>query len=188
VVRKDVQNSSFIVAFQSPAQGEPDMYALDLAANILGNGTSSRLYKRLVYQKQVATSTYAFNYAMKEAGVYATGVMMKPGMDYKESLDIIYNELWKIRNTKVSDLELQKAKTQVIKELVDSLKTMDGKARALAVNEIVTGSYDNLFKDMEKYQAVTADDIKRVSEKYTNQTQRSIIVLEPKEKKGAANE
>jgi zinc protease len=41
---------------------------------------------------------------------------------------------------------------------------------------------------MEKYQAVTADDIKRVSEKYTNQTQRSIIVLEPKEKKGAANE
>ncbi len=188
VIRKDVQNSSFIVAFQSPAQGEPDMYALDLAANILGNGTSSRLYKRLVYQKQVATSTYAFNFAMKEAGVYATGVMMKPGIDFKESLDVIYNELWKIRNTKVSDLELQKAKTQVIKEQVDALKTMDGKARALAVNEIVTGSYENLFKDLEKYQAVTADDIKRVSEKYTNQTQRSIIVLEPKAKKGAANE
>ncbi|WP_413558090.1 M16 family metallopeptidase [Bdellovibrio sp. HCB209] len=187
-VRKDVQNASFIVAFQSPEQGSPDSYALDLASNILGNGTSSRLYKRLVYQKQTATSTYSFNYSMQNAGVYAAGVMVKPGVEYKDTLEIVYNELWKLRNAKVSDLELQKAKTQVVKELVDGLKTMDGKARALAVNEILTGSYENLFKDIEKYQAVTADDIKRVSEKYTNQTQRSIIVLEPKGKQGAANE
>ncbi|WP_413584917.1 M16 family metallopeptidase [Bdellovibrio sp. HCB274] len=188
VIRRDVQNDSFIVAFQSPQQSDPDMYALDLAANILGNGTSSRLYKRLVYQKQSATSTYAFNYALKESGVYATGVMMKPGISHKETLDVVYNEIWKLRNQKVSDAELAKAKTQVIKDLVDSLKTMDGKARALAVNEIQTGTYETLFTDVEKYQAVTADDIKRVSEKYTNQTQRSIIVLEPKVKQGAANE
>ncbi|MBO9667096.1 MAG: insulinase family protein [Bdellovibrio sp.] len=187
-VRKDVQNSSFVVAFQSPRQGDPEMYPLDLAANILGNGTSSRLYKRLVYQKQVATSAYAFNFAMKEGGVYAVGVNMKPGIDYKESLDVVYNELYKMRTVKVSDSELEKAKTQVMKDLVDSLKTMDGKARALAVNEIVTGTYESLFTDLDKYQAVTADDIKKASEKFTNQTQRSIIVLEPKGKKGAANE
>ncbi|MEK2687962.1 M16 family metallopeptidase [Bdellovibrio sp. GT3] len=188
VIRRDVQNDSFIIAFQSPKQSDPDMFALDLAANILGNGSSSRLYKRLVYQKQVATSTYAFNYALQDAGVYATGVMMKPGISHKETLDVVYNEIWKLRNQKVTDAELAKAKTQVIKDLVDSLKTMDGKARALAVNEIQTGTYENLFNDVEKYQAVTADDIKRVSEKYTNQTQRSIIVLEPKVKQGAANE
>jgi zinc protease len=188
VVRKDVQNSSFVVAFQSPRQGDAEMYPLDLAANILGNGTSSRLYKRLVYQKQIATSAYSFNYAMKEGGVYAVGVNVKPGIEYKESLDIVYNELYKMRTTKVTDAELEKAKTQVMKDLVDSLKTMDGKARALAVNEIVTGTYESLFTDLDKYQAVTADDIKKMSEKFTNQTQRSIIVLEPKEKKGAANE
>ena len=187
-VRKDVQNSSFVVAFQSPRQGEPDMYPLDLAANILGNGTSSRLNKRLVYQKQVATSAYSFNFAMREGGVYAVGVNLKPGEAYQESLDIVYNELYKLRKQNVTPVELEKAKTQVMKDLVDSLKTMDGKARALAVNEIVTGTYESLFTDLEKYQAVTADDIKRVSDKFTNQTQRSIIVLEPKKKEGAANE
>ncbi|MGE5085136.1 MAG: M16 family metallopeptidase [Bacillota bacterium] len=188
IVRKDVQNSSFVVAFQSPRQGDPDMYPLDLAANILGNGTSSRLHKRLVYQKQVATSAYSFNFAMRDGGVYAVGVNLKPGQPYQESLDIVYNELYKLRKQNVTPVELEKAKTQVMKDLVDSLKTMDGKARALAVNEIVTGTYESLFTDLDKYQAVTADDIKRVSDKLTNQTQRSIIVLEPKNKEGAANE
>lgn len=182
-LKKDVQNSSFVVAFQSPRQGEPDMYALDLAANILGYGTSSRLHKRLVYQKQIATSAYAYNYAMKDAGVLGVGVNMKPGLGTQEALDTVYNEIWKLRNQKVTDKELEKAKTQVMKDLVDSLKTMDGKARALAVNEIVTGTYESLFTDLEKYQAVTADDIKKVAEKYTQQTQRSIITLEPKAKK-----
>lgn len=183
VLKKDVQNSSFVVAFQSPRQGEPDMYALDLAANILGYGTSSRLHKRLVYQKEIATSAYAYNFAMKDAGILGVGVNMKPGLNTQEALDIVYNEIWKLRNQNVTDPELEKAKTQVMKDLVDSLKTMDGKARALAVNEIVTGSYQSLFTDLEKYQAVTSEDIKKVANKYTQQTQRSIITLEPKMKK-----
>ncbi|NUN06935.1 MAG: insulinase family protein [Bdellovibrio sp.] len=182
-LRKDVQNSSFVVAFRSPKQGDPEMYALDLAANILGNGTSSRLYKRLVYQKQIATSAYAMNYSMRDAGMFAVGVNMKPGLGKQEALDLAYNEIWKMRNQKVSDKELEKAKTQVMKDLVDGLKTMDGKARALAVNEIQTGTYETLFTDLEKYQAVTADDIKKAMEKHTQQTQRSIITLEPKAKK-----
>jgi len=183
VLRKDVQNSSFVVAFQGPKQGEPDMYALDLAASILGSGTSSRLHKRLVYQKQVATSAYAYNYSLKDAGVFAVGVNMKPGLGTQDALDVVYNEIWKLRNQTVSDKELEKAKTQVIKDVVDNLKTMDGKARALAVNEIVTGSYESLFSDLEKYQAVTAEDIKKAADRYTQQTQRSIITLEPKAKK-----
>lgn len=182
-VRKDVQNTSFTVAFQSPGQGEPDMYALDLAADILGNGSSSRLYKRLVYQKQIATSAYAYNFSLKDHGVFAVGVNVKPGLDEKQALDIAYNEIWKLRQKNVTDKELEKAKTQAMKELVDSLKTMDGKARALAVNEIVSGSYQTLFSDLDRYEAVTADDIRKVAEKYTNQTQRSIITLEPKGKK-----
>jgi len=48
-VKKDVQANSFTVAFGSVPSAHPDMYALDLAANILGNGTSSRLHKRLMY-------------------------------------------------------------------------------------------------------------------------------------------
>lgn len=182
-LKKDVQNNSFVVAFQGVKQSHPDMYALDFLANLLGSGTSSRLYRRLVYQKQVATSSYAFNSTMKDAGVFGIGVNLKPGLPIKDSLDAVYNEIWKARNQKISALELEKLKTQILKENVDSLRTMDGKARALAVNEILTGSYESLFTDIPKYQAVTADDVKKVAEKYLNQTQRSIVVLEPQGKR-----
>jgi len=182
-VKKDVQGLSFTVAFKSVPNANDDMYALDLASNILGNGTSSRLHKRLVYQKQSATSAYAYNSTMQDQGAFAVGVNLKPGVAVAESLDIVYQELWKIRNKLVTDEELTKAKTQVMKDLVDGLTTVDGKARALAVNEILTGSYENLFKDLDKYNAVTAEQIKTASSKYLNQNQRSIIVLEPKEKK-----
>lgn len=183
LLRKDVQNTSYVIAFQGPRTGDPDMYPLDLAANILGNGTSSRLHRKLVYNMQEATSAYAYNYSMKDHGVFAIGVNLKPGLEKEKTLGVVFNELYKMRSQKVTEKELAKAKTQLLKDQVDSLKTMDGKARALAVNEIVTGSYESLFSDLEKYQAVTAEDIQRVSAKYTQPAQRSIITLEPKQKK-----
>ncbi len=182
-VKKDVQGTSFTVAFDGVPNTHPDMYAMDLAANILGNGSSSRLHKRLVYAKQTATSAYSYDSTMQDQGVFAVGVNLKPGVAIQDSLELVYQEIWKMRNRLVTDEELAKAKTQVMKEVVDGLTTIDGKARALAVNEIVTGSYENLFKDLDKYNAVTAEQVKAVSNKYLNQNQRSIVVLEPKAKK-----
>jgi zinc protease len=179
-VKKDVQGTSFTVSFKSVGNNTADMYPLDLASNILGNGSSSRLHKRLVYTKQSATSAYSYNSTMQDEGVFAVGVNLKPGMATQESLELVYQEIWKLRNKVVTDTELEKAKTQVMKELVDGLTTIDGKARALAVNEIVTGSYENLFKDLDRYNAVTAEQIKEVANKYLNQKQRSIVTLGPK--------
>ncbi|MBC7372345.1 MAG: insulinase family protein [Bdellovibrionaceae bacterium] len=179
-VKKDVQGTSFTVSYQGTPSNSAEMYPLDLAANILGNGSSSRLHKRLVYTKQSATSAYSYHSTMQDDGVFAVGVNMKPGTAMQESLELVYQEIWKMRNKLVTDEELQKAKTQVMKELVDGLTTADGKARALAVNEIVTGSYENLFKDLDRYNAVTAEQIKDAANKYLNQKQRSIVILAPK--------
>jgi zinc protease len=182
-IKRDVQNTSFVVAFQSPKQGAPEMYAMDLLANILGYGSSSRLHKSLVYQKEYATSAYAYNVSMRDSGVFAVGVNLKPGNIIDDALELSYREIWKLRNVLVEQKELEKAKTQVMKDIVDSLKTMDGKARALAVNEIMTGSYQTLFSDLEKYRMVTAQEIKDVAAKYMTQNRRSIVSLEPKMKK-----
>lgn len=181
-LRQDVQGYSFMVAFQSVPVSDPEMYALDLAAQILGSGNSSRLYKRLVYSKQIAASAYSWHSNMADHGVFSIGVNLKPGNEMQEALDIAYNEIYKMRTTPVTAKELKKAKTQTIKSIVDSLITIDGKARMLASSEILTGTYETLFTDIEKYNKVTAEDILSVCRKYLNQTQRSIVVLEPKKK------
>lgn len=182
VLRQDVQAQSFSIAYQSVPQSHVDMYALDLAAQILGNGPSSRLYKRLVYSKQVATSAYSFHDNLADHGVFVVGVNLKPGVDPSESIEIAYNEMWRLRNRVVTEKELKKAKILSMKSLVNNLRTIDGKARALAMSEILTGSYENLLKDLAKYNKVTAQDILRVSQKYFNQEQRTITILEPRKK------
>lgn len=178
-LKKDVQNKSFVMSYKTVAQGNEDMYALDLAASFLGNGSSSRLYKKLVYQKQIATGTYAYSSNMKEQGLFVVGVNMKPGMGTVDAEQIVNSEIGKLKSTLVSDSELKKVKTQLLKDHVDSLRTMDGKARALAVNEIMTGSYESLFTDIPKYENVTAQDIQRVAKKYFNSKQLTTVQLEP---------
>lgn len=178
--KSDVQATTFMVAYQGLQAGHPDSYALDLASEILGTGSSSRLHKKLVYSSQEAMSTFAFNHGGKDPGYFAVGATLKPSIGLEKPLNVIYNEVYKLRNGMVSEAELQKAKNLVMKGMVDSLMTIDGKAQALAVFEILRGDYQQIFQDLELYNKVTAKDIKRVCEKYLNQTQRSIIVLQPK--------
>lgn len=179
-IKKDVNANSFNLVFQSVPQGHPDSYALDLICTMLGSGSSSRLYKRLIYSKELATGVDCSHYNLKDQGVLNIHVSLKPGIDIEDPLNLVYNEVYMFRNFLVKDAELEKAKTLAIKSHVDSLRTLDNKARLLAAAEISTGSYETLFTDVEKLQSVTLADIKTVASKYLNQYQRSIISLSPK--------
>jgi zinc protease len=79
----------------------------------------------------------------------------------------------------VSEREIQRAKNQFMADFVNGLATADDKARALASAEIVTGDYKTLFTDLEKYQAVTREDIRRVAKKYLNSNARVLAWLRP---------
>lgn len=178
-LKQDVQSSTFIVAFPTVQHGNEDMYALDVAAQILGSGVSSRLYKRLVYANQIATSASAWSENKLDSGSFAVAVSMKPGLEHQQALNLVFNELYKLRNKPVSEEEIKKSKILSKKNVIDAMVTIDSRARLLASYEILTGSYESVFADIEKYNSVTAADVQRVANKYFNQTQRSIVVLEP---------
>ena len=180
VVSHDVQNTQFTIAYQSPKNGSEESYALDLLANIMGAGPSSRLYQRLVYKDQVANAATAYNSTLQEAGIFQVMVNLKAGADYKKAEKSIYGEMWHPRNLLVSDDELQKAKNQVMKTYVDGLKTIHGKAEALAMNETLYGDYDQLFKDLDQYSKVTADQIRKAANKYLAPERSSVVILKPK--------
>jgi zinc protease len=180
VIKQDVQNISFNVAYQGFPQGVDDMYPLDLASYILGSGTSSRLYRELVYKNQVATGAESYHYSLKDHGLFNVVVSLKPGQTEDKALKLVTKEIERLKKEKVSPKELKKAKTLAMKGFVDSLVSIDGKARALAATEILTGSYENLFLDLEKYNKVTAEDIQRVAKKMLNDEHQAIVILQPK--------
>ncbi len=179
-LKKDVKANSFNLVFQSVPQDHPDSYALDLICTMLGSGSSSRLHKRLVYSKEMATNADCSHYNLMDQGVLNIHVSLKPGIEIENPLNVVYNEIYMLRNFPIKEPELEKAKILAIKSHVDSLRTLDNKARLLASAEISTGNYETLFTDIEKIQNVTLADIKTVASKYLNQQQRSIVSLSPK--------
>lgn len=178
-IKKDVKATSFNLVFQSVPFGHPDIYALDLICTMLGSGTSSRLNKRLVYSKELATSANCGHYNMLDHGILNIHVSLKPGVSIDDPLNLVYNEVYMLRNFPIKESELEKAKILAIKSHVDSLRTLDNKARLLAASEIMTGNYETLFTDIEKIQNVTLVAIKSTAAKYLNQNQRSIVSLVP---------
>jgi len=182
ILRKNVQNPYFAVAYKSVEAGHKDQYAFDLLSNILSKGTSSRLYRRLVYKEQNVTSIYSYAYTPQEPGIFEVFAVVKPNVKIEKAMNSVFSELYKLRTHLVKPRELEKAKNQVMKSYVDSLKTISGKARSIASNEILFGNYKMLFLDLDRYMEVTREQIKEVAKKYLRPEQRSIVKVIPNNK------
>lgn len=181
-IESEVQSRSLIIAYKGVESGHTDSFALDLAALVLGGGASSRLHKKLVYEDQASAGVSAYNLTNADPGSFLVSVAMKPGQRTERAEKIMKAEIEKIKKSPVSETELTKAKNQVMKDFVEELTTIDGKARSLAVNEILFGSYEKLFSDLEKYKAVTKEDIQRVANKYLLADKEVVGILNPKGK------
>ena len=184
ILRRNIKRPYFSVAYKIPGASNEDVYALDLLSNILGSGHSSRLYKRLVYKAQTASQIHVYSYTPKEAGLFGIYGAIPAGDDYTGKLERtirgVYSEIWRVRNKLVTDEELYKAKNQVMTSYVNSLTTVSGKANILALNEALFGSYEIFLKDLERYNAVTVEDVKRVAMEYLAPSKRSVVRLFPK--------
>lgn len=179
VIRKISQNEHLAMAYHIGKSGDDDSFVMDLISNILSEGESSRLHRRLVYETQLAQGVGGASYTPHHPGLMEFFIQMKPGVKTARAEKILDEELEKIKENKVTVAELEKAKNQIMKHWVDSMKTAHGKARNLVMNEILTGNYENLFNDLDRYQKVTRDDVQKVARKYFNKNNRTVVTLLP---------
>lgn len=157
----------------------PDLYALDLAAYILGEGDSSRLVRKLKYEDQVALSVSAISntpgYVRGWFGVLASARPETWEKAVAESLQGVY----RLRDELVRPAELEKAKKQKAAELVFGQQTVQNAAESLGRNQLTTG--DPLFdqKYVENLQKVTAQQIQDVARRYFVPERLNRIVIAP---------
>lgn len=173
-----VQTVTMNWGFKTVPSGNIDGYALDLLAGILGQGKSSRLFQRMVYKEQNSLAASAGHYSLKDSGMFYIDVMLKPGQKPDKIKKIIAEELKKIVEKGVSEGELQKIKNLTISDYVNSMQTLDGKAHAIALNEIYFNDYTQFFKDLDKYRVVTTADIKTVAQRFFKESRQNIITLD----------
>jgi zinc protease len=190
IIKRHVEGPIFAMGFLTPAANHPDTYALNLLATALAQGDSSRLHKKMVYQQQVATAVNAGCQEQMLAGRCGIYAYLKPGASTKTVEKTILSEIHELMTRKISARELQKAKNNYLMEYVNALSKLEGRAEALALNEILFGDYQKLFTDIANVQAVTVNDIQRVAKKYFKPERRNVVIVMPEgpKKAGGGNE
>ncbi len=159
-----------------------DHPALDLLDTILSSGESSRLYKSLVYEKQIAAEVYSSNDARLDPGLFLFYAQAREGKTTAELEAAIYAVLDEIRTKGVTERELQKAKNARQVAFQSRLTTNMGRAGLLAEYEANFGGWRNAFEILPKYDKVTVGDIQRVVKKYFTDRTRTVITLIPETK------
>lgn len=143
VVRKEAQTPSFMVVYHGPACTSPDFFALSILQKPLVEGESSRLYRRLVRQEQLALSVSG---GIEEKWTFLFAIEVKrPGVDLTRIEKIIDEELAWIIQEGLSETEFEKARNIGLSSFYFGLQTNSGKANMLGAMEMLYGSYERLF-------------------------------------------
>ena len=155
------------IAFRTVPLAHPDRIPLELLTTILGGGNSSRAYRSLVARKQLAVGVQCMNISMEQDGVIALGAAFTPvGGRMDETLAALKIELERARKRKVSSQELEKAKNQMLRNLVTENLYIANKARALGSASVLEGGTARVNERLAAVRAVTTDDLQRVALQY----------------------
>jgi len=153
-------------AWRAPAETAADAPALELLADILGTGRSSRLYERLVRGEQASSDIDIFPYFLEKAGVVGVFAVGNPDTPMEKLDKIIDEEIAKVRDTGVTSEELQKVKNLKLRELASAYGTMQKRAENLAHFHVMFGDTGKINRQWERYESITPEDIQRVADKY----------------------
>jgi predicted Zn-dependent peptidase len=153
-------------AWHGCEQTHADAYPLDLLANILANGRSSRLYRRLVDQEQVALAVQALPILFEKAGVIGVFATGQRGVPIEELDKLIGDEVEKVKTSGVTEDEFQKALNQKEAELANGNGSMLARARNLANARLFFGDTNEVNKELARYLAVKREDLQRVAKDY----------------------
>lgn len=175
VVKDNTPLPATIHAWRATTQTDKDAYALEILANILANGKSSRLYKRMVEDEQVAVQATFFPFLQENVGMIAVFAVGNRGVDIKELDRIIDEEVKKVVEKGVTDEELEKAKNQKEAEFANAFGSMFSRARSLANYHRFYGNTNLINTELEEYLKVTRQDVQRVAKKYLTEKNRSLI-------------
>lgn len=155
------------IAFRTVPLGHPDRIPLELLSTILGGGNSSRAYRTLVANKELAVGVQCMDISLEQDGMFALGAAFTPvGGRMDETLAALRIELERVRKRKVSSRELEKARNQMLSGLVTENLYVANKARTLGSAAVLEGDTARVNQRLEAVRRATTEDLLRVAKQY----------------------
>ena len=171
----------FLTGFHIPDINHPDIYPLDVCAEVLAGGRTSRLYRRLVNEEKVAVSVGSWCRSAKYPSLFYIWAIPAKGHTNKEVENLIIEEIEKMKKEGITEEELEGAKARLTMDIITGLKERRGLAEEIAIYYTLTGDWRNLFRYIERIEKLTASDIKEVMERYIRIDTRIVGTVEKSE-------
>src|SRR5437762_9226895 len=131
-----------VVAYHITHDGHPDSYPLHIASKVLSDGQTSRIYKKLVYEKQMAVAAFGSANLIEDPNLFYAVAIVQPPHTTQEVADTLIAELDKLKEEPISDHELQRAKNQFARDYVVGRESNQSKAmflgHALVIHHDIT--------------------------------------------------
>lgn len=174
----------YLTAFHKPAATDKDDAVFDVMQDILSEGRTSRLYRKLVRDKKLASFAGGFNGFpdTKYPNLFVFLGVTAPGHTNAEIEQAINEEIERLKNELVDDETLRAVKTRAKAGLIRQLNSNSGLAFQLANAQGKLGDWRELFNELDKINAVTAADVQRVARQYFTANNRVTATLEPVKK------
>ena len=171
----------YLEGYHIPALSDPDYIVYEVISELLSSGRTSRLYKSLVEEQQVALSAQGFSGfpGDKYPNLLLVYALTSPGTSVEELGTALRAEIERLKTESVKPEELEQVKTQLKAGLLRTLDSNMGMARQLAEYEAKTGDWRNMFEELTKLEAITPQDIQRVARATFTEENRTVGRLLP---------
>ncbi|HKP84061.1 MAG TPA: pitrilysin family protein [Pyrinomonadaceae bacterium] len=170
------------LAYKAVPGNTNDFYALQVLDAVLQTGQSSRLYQKLVKEKEMVTNVGGRMDEKRGVGAFYSNATLRPGVKTEDVEAAIYAEIDRLKKEPIADWELQKAKNSTRRSLISGLQSS-------LIRAITIGQYAVYYNDpslintrLDKVAAVTKEDVQRVANKYLLDTNRTVVITMPQAK------
>ena len=170
---------ALLIGFHKPAAGDPDDDVFDVIESLLSDGRTSRLYRILVQERQIAAGVSAFSDfpGARYPNLFVVSSVPRAPHTTAELEQAIYEELDRLKREPVGPRELEKILNQIDAAEVRSLRSNSGMASRLAYSQAILGDWREIVRKRNRVAQVTPEDIRRVAVKYFTKSNRTVATL-----------
>jgi zinc protease len=169
-----------IVSHHITYDGHPDAYPLHILAKILSDGESSRIYRSLVYEKQLALAAFGEAKLIEHPNLFYAVAIVQPGRRPEEVQQALQGELDRVKTEGVTAEELTRAKRQFARDYILGRETVQQKALHLAHAIVIHNDIATADGEFDLFQNVTVEDVKRVANTYFTDQSRMLLTIMPR--------
>ncbi len=180
LLEDDVRLPRIYLACRTPAFGHRLWYAADLLAVVLATGKSSRLYRDLVYERQIAQDVYAYVNPFEAVGDFMVIATLRPGVEPAAVEAVIHDHLTRAAGEPPTAEELAGARSRTLTDYWSALELLTNRADSFSQYTTYFDDPGRLAGEAERYRSVAAEELQELAAGFLGPDARVVVTVVPK--------